>query len=110
MHQYTVNSLSVQNAVYVYKCILCSVSDVVRSVYQVLCRASDHVSRGHRQTRDQQAEGRRGSDRSPTGPPSLLNSAPVPDSGPPRSSNSSSRSCPHRRHRRFSSLNSTAAA
>ncbi|GMQ09623.1 hypothetical protein CsSME_00052923 [Camellia sinensis var. sinensis] len=62
MHQYIVNSLSVQNVVYEYKCSVCSVSDAVRSVYQILCRASDYVSRGHRQTRDQPAEGRRGPD------------------------------------------------
>ncbi|GMP24294.1 hypothetical protein CsSME_00001609 [Camellia sinensis var. sinensis] len=108
MHQYTVDNLSAQNAVYEYKCSVCSVSDAVRSVYQIWCRASDYVSRGHRQTRDQLAEGRRGPDR-PTGPPSLLNSAPATDSGPPRSSRSSSRSCPSRWHHRPSLLSSTAA-
>ncbi|GMP96897.1 hypothetical protein CsSME_00045334 [Camellia sinensis var. sinensis] len=113
MHQYTVDSLSVQNAVYEYKCSMCSVSGAVRSVYQILCRASDYASRGHRRTHDQPAEGRRGSDR-PTGPLSLLNSAPAMDSGPPRSSSSSSssssRSCPRRWHRRPSLFSSTAAA
>ena len=54
MHQYTVDSLSVQNAMLnaVYECRgqfnsaecrVCSVSDTVRSVYQVLCRVSDYV-------------------------------------------------------------------
>ncbi|GMP72222.1 hypothetical protein CsSME_00030327 [Camellia sinensis var. sinensis] len=110
MHQYTVDSLSVQNAVYEYKCSVCSVSDAMRSVYQVLCRASDYASRGHRQTRDQPAEGRRGSDRSPTGPPSPLNSDLATESGPPRSSSSSSRSCPRCWRHGSNSLSSTAAA